>query len=650
MIPAPKIETRWVCIAASDQTRLAAQLSSYFNDPGVYFPVFQFPDLDKPHEEVLAKDGYLTQIIGERTAIWINNSLVRIRPDRIILLGLSDASASYLRAVLPAGKLVVVQTENELRALPFTASKLEPVTCKPSQAVEGLLRAKSQKVPLAFSDSAPDLPCQKLDGKSGLILLENAFDIGEVATINYAASIDADVAIVPEVQRDDIRSLARQLQTWAKDRSSHALRETRKKITDRIKGIDFSKYHFATFFTVGLPYGLILENIIPFTHVPNGPYCGVFIANSIIEANAPMEIGNALLFAIDDFSTDETKDVATALDQSNFLVTELIGKEATYNNLDKFGAHLPYDLLHICSHGGETDGYFVKQQFEDRDGKPHTIEYFEVVSFSEEAAAEPGNVKVERKMIFTALDGMPWVERPLSKYARYVGDDLMEALKEDEAKLKRTPVSIPIALSCHIKCYQSFHQGAFDRLGGYSSPIVFNNSCSSSHELAGSFIGAGARIYIGTLWNVGNQTAVNAATAFYAKLLADGNVLAAFGRMLHSVTNNKYRHIYIMWGLHFSSLPRPSKKSNDRMIRGLLANFSWWLKKSATTKEPEVKRNCVPILKFLQSEIGRRLRPEQLKQRLQEILGEQEEVERAALYEEPELNELTVRDETDAAS
>jgi len=61
----------------------------------------------------------------------------------------------------------------------------------------------------------------------------------------------------------------------------------------------------------------------------------------------------------------------------------------------------------------------------------------------------------------------------LSKYARYVGDDMMEALKEDKDKLKRTPVSIPIALSCHIKCYQSFHQGAFDRLAAYSSPIIF---------------------------------------------------------------------------------------------------------------------------------------------------------------------------------
>lgn len=408
------------------------------------------------------------------------------------------------------------------------------------------------------------------------------------------------------------------------------------------------EYEFATFFTVGLPYGLILKNVIPFTHAPSGPYCGVFIANSIIEAKAPMETGSALVFAIDEFVADETKDVVAALTHSNFLVTELIGKDATYNNLDKFGAHLPYDLLHICSHGGETDGYFVKQQFDDRDGKPHTIEYFEIVSFSVEAAVEPGKVRLAKKLIFAALDGIPWADSPLSKYERYVGDDVMTALRKDKGKLKRTPVSIPIALSCHIKCYQSFHQGAFDHLAAFSSPIVFNNSCSSSHELAALFIGAGARVYIGTLWNVGNQTAVNAATTFYAKLLPDGDILNAFREALRSVTNEPYRHIYIMWGLHFSSLSRPMKKSDDRIIRGLLASYFLWLEKFATTKEPEIRRNCVPILRFFQSEIRRRLSPEELRSRLQGMLGAHEEVERSAYYGEPDLNELTVSENTDA--
>jgi len=177
----------------------------------------------------------------------------------------------------------------------------------------------------------------------------------------------------------------------------------------------FKKYEFATFSTIGLPYGLILENVIPFTHILNGPYCGVVIANSITETLRPMEIGSAVLFSIDEFISDETGDIAKALEQSNFVVTGLIGPNATYNNFSNYGAHFPYDLLHICSHGGETDGYFVKHEFKDRNGDSHTFEYFEVVSFSDEAAIDPGMVKVETKKIFARFDGVPWNEKPVSK-------------------------------------------------------------------------------------------------------------------------------------------------------------------------------------------------------------------------------------------
>jgi hypothetical protein len=56
----------------------------------------------------------------------------------------------------------------------------------------------------------------------------------------------------------------------------------------------------------------------------------------------------------------------------------------------------------------------------------------------------------------------------------------------------------------------------------------------------------------------------------------------------------------------------------------------------------------VPILRFLHSEIARRLTPEQLKIKLQDMRGEQEEVERAALHHEAELNELILSEEADA--
>jgi hypothetical protein len=142
------------------------------------------------------------------------------------------------------------------------------------------------------------------------------------------------------------------------------------------------------------------------------------------------------------------------------------------------------------------------------------LEYFEVVSFAP-IPYDDEMLNVERKILFTALDGVPWSDRPLSLYPRRVGDDLMRAIREDDENLKRTPTNTPIALSCHIKCRGSFHQGAFDSSGAHTHPVVFNNSCSSSHELSALFFSARARCYIAALWNIGSKTAEDAALAFY---------------------------------------------------------------------------------------------------------------------------------------
>src|SRR5207247_348211 len=89
--------------------------------------------------------------------------------------------------------------------------------------------------------------------KQGRGVVENTGGVGEVAMINYAAAIDADIVLAGAVERNELQSLPRDLQTWARDHSSPALQATRKKITSRIKGVDFTTYAFATFFTAGLP-------------------------------------------------------------------------------------------------------------------------------------------------------------------------------------------------------------------------------------------------------------------------------------------------------------------------------------------------------------------------------------------------------------
>jgi hypothetical protein len=617
----PHIETQWVCIAQKGSTLLAAQLSSHFNKANTYFPIFFFYAADRPFDEASEanKDGYFSQVIWRRAATQINNSLAHIQPHRIILLGMTEIAQTHLRAILPEEKLIVVNNGEEMLALPFISSQ-EPLRCKPTQPIQALAAAKATRRPLVFDEHAPDLPDRQIGGKAGLVVLENNEDVVEVAAVNYAAAIDADVAIVEPIDRRQLFSLPKHLAEWAQDRSSPALKDTRRKILDRVRGIDFSAYKFATFFTAGLPYGLILENQIPFSHMQNGPFCGLVIANTMAEEYID-PTGSALLFSLGEFEADETQGVEESLASNNFETTVLLGENATNENLTEYGSYLPYDILHICSHGGETDGYFLKKTFLDRDGKEHTVEIFEIVSAT--PALDPEKVSIERKIIPASLNGIPWSDQPLGLYPDYVGDDLWKALRD--ANDIRTPVDVPIALSCHIKCHKSIHQGVFDEVACHAHPVVFNNSCSSSHELASCFLGAGARAYLATLWNIGSTTAKNAAVVFYATVLGGEPLLAGFVAMTRSIKAEKYKNNYIFWGLHFSLLRRPALRSDATVLAGLIDSYRILVRKFGKAKEEAFRNRILSTLLFLRYEISRRLPIDRVKQ----MVGEAPEAERS---------------------
>src|SRR3954463_10527381 len=112
----PKLETRCVCIATYGHAALAAAVSSHFSEPGVYFPVFEFPSIDVPYSPLInfGKDGYLGRVLGDRAAHEINNSLARLRPDSILLVGMTENQKSHLRALLPAQKLIDINSLDDV--------------------------------------------------------------------------------------------------------------------------------------------------------------------------------------------------------------------------------------------------------------------------------------------------------------------------------------------------------------------------------------------------------------------------------------------------------------------------------------------------------------------------------------------------------
>jgi hypothetical protein len=608
----PSVEERCVCIATEAGLPLAAMISSYFNSPGRYFAVFEFPTLAFPYTGASDErsDGYFAQILGDKAAGEINNALARIQPKHILLAGVTEVEQTYLRVRLPEERLVVITDIghflSEFRSL---VDESEIVICKPAQIAEGLLVAKYSNRRLRIENDAPDLPQEERKDRAGLIVLEAELDLHDVAAINFAAASNLDVVLVPPVARETVRAIPEMLAKWSNDHSHHEYKPFERQILRPLRHVNFQRYEFATFFTQGVPYGLLLKNVIPFTHVLRQIDTGIFIANNLMDDDNPRAFGSSLHFSPHFFPSEETDEVIKIFAENNFVTQALVDEEATARNLSDFASYYPYDVLHICSHGGETGGYFVVQTFSDRDGKKHRVEYYEVIQI------DPVDGKVAqltRKMIYHRFDGHKWGSPRLHETPQYVFIDMNAAMRENETGIIRVPVDYPIAFSCHIRCRDGLHQGAFQTLADLGRPLIFNNTCSSSHELAPIFVSAGARAYLGTLWNVSNTTAVQAAKAFYRRAITDQNLLAAFYEMTKVPTRGKDDNVYILWGLHFSTLRRPTQRSDDAILGALLHSFLMWLHKVTTTSDPATKRNGIPIVAFLYKQLVLTFGPERL--------------------------------------
>jgi hypothetical protein len=650
---APDVETRWAFVSTNRQTQLAAAVASYMSVTDKYVAFFEFPSLEYPYtgSTSFGTDGYVARALGDRVATSINNALARIQPEMVVFLGLTEVEKGYLNAHLPNEIVINVesalQVPNVLGIVPNFAGE---VICRPNEVILGLLKARFERKRLVFDELAGSLPISRLAGNCGLFAIENDGNLQDIAAVNLAFSFGLDVALIPPVSRASLRSLPRDLHGWSGDSSHYAYQPWRRRVRTALRGLDLQGYDFVTFFTTGLPYGLFLGNPIPCSHVVKYLDLGVMISNAIEQEHAPCSFGSMLLFSPQLFGTEETTEIRMMVEGSGFRTKLLLGAEATVMNLGNFGAHYPYDILHICSHGGESDGYFTIQAFRDREGADHTIEYYEVIGF---APTEADRVLLHRKIIYHKLDGHRWMSPPLASFPKHVFEDMLKAIRSDkEEDVTRIPYRSPIALSCHIQCHTSIHQGNFDRLSGFGNPVVFNNTCASSHQLAVNLLYAGARCYIGTLWEVGNETAKQAAIFFYKSILLQRNLLVGFHQMLEVSNANKYRNVYVFWGFHFSTLAKPPKLDDIAVLRALMFTWQTGLKKALVTKDLEVKRNFLPVLRFLAEQIRFELERHGLKtlddfdaNAVQDLLSGLPPVqERNPLFELSEVDEETLLD------
>jgi len=572
----PVINRRVVCIVDRQSTLLAAVLSSHLSHPREYLPLFTFPSITEARksESTIDDDDFVPVLVGAEAAVKVNNAIARLGcREYVVLGGISAAQKSYL---LPFGNAKVIEIgsidEIDAKLAAIGISKNGDLRCKASQIFIGLSLAQRQDQCLIIDNNAAELNAEPL-GKDGLIVIEQDFESADtVIAVNYAASIDADVAFVAALGREEHRQTFDLLHEWQKGDDA-AFTEVAAKVNQRVGGIDFAAHEFATFFTSGLPYSLVLENLIPFSGVDINLQPDLFVVNCILaEANEPF--GAALIFCHDEFVTNgETKWLFEWLNAKETIVRVLAEQEATVDSFDYNAQHFPYDLLHIVSHGGLMSGNAVRQTFVDRDGNSHIVEYDEVINFQ----SRPGRKKisVQSLRIFRTLDGFVWRSADLAalNLPSYVFTDLNKAIAawENRAQTATQTRKDDIPASRAIVCNDSFHQGIFQSLAAYTSPIIFNNACWSWSDIASFFLSSGARGYIGTYWAISNSVAVTGAKAFY-EASTNTTTMEAVYCANAAIADTDAANIFMYWGLHFSRLSFSGNQASNlkRVVHALV--------------------------------------------------------------------------------
>ena len=597
----PILNSKYFCIGSRDEKILSAVAASYLIEEDQYLPFFEFPTTlaSKPESDVDVHDvHYISITRATDFSARLFNSLQRLgKCDYVILIGLNDNQKSYLD-FLDDYNIIVIETAKDaeylLRPLSTTSGYLN---CKAEEVCLGLYTASKQNATLRIDPSAATLvPVSTNWG--GIIVVEDEDNLIPVIAVIYGISVKSDVQIIRplSIGKAEIKNL---VEKWKDEDDDKYFDELRAAVYSRIESIDFTKYTYATFFTSGFPYGLVIKNLIPASHVNTALRPDLFVFNNLYIYHQP-HINSAVVFSPLEFGTDEeTEFVIKKLQQVVYHVKPLVGKSASVYNMSNLIAEYPFEILHICSHGGEVEGTRIVEEFIDRDGDKHTVEYDEVLSFAPSRNEEL--IEVTFKYVFRKFDGLVWKSAELDArpYPHHVFNDMMKAITEKKVR-KGTRVPV-VEGSCSIKCADFIYQAMFNSLSGYhGSPFIFNNTCWSWSDIIDSFLYVGSSGYVGTLWAIDNTKAVAFAESFYQLAFGD-TILNAFHQSLSTLAGSRDEHIYHFWGLHFAVFKQGNSITETRRqvaIR-LLDGFYRWRDRSASTKNEKTKSQIQRLEKWI---------------------------------------------------
>lgn len=613
-IKSPTLNHEIVCIVSNNvDLELVSTVSNYLNSKSVYYPMFKMPSVShkknqfhKPND-----DGYISNIIAQKAATQILNAIAKLKNSNILFIGLDKIQLTYFQLEkYKKLKIFYINKLSEVESI-FSIIKYyekDILYCNPADIPEGLFIAKTQNKIIKIDVNADRINPLIENGGNGIVVSEKNNDLSDIIITNYALAIEADIKFIDYTSEKDIDDFYKNLLKWKREESYGSFIKISAYINKVLEGINLEKYQFVTFFTNGIPYGILLNDIIVCTYVLRSVAEDMFIFNNIYYETTHTNFNSALIFSPEPSSLgcsviEETNIVETLMKKNNFNVKSLRNKQATVRAFDQTVSNFPYDILHIASHGGEITGYYIEKEFIDRKRVKHKIEYEEIVGLAKENSEY---FQVVNKRIFKYLDGFKWKSEELAsiKYPQYVFNDMLTAITNESIKdTTRFKVNYLVQRSCHIQCYDSIHQGQFHSVASNNSPIIYNNTCTSWRDFSTQLIAAGVRGYIGTLWNIGNKVALNSAKLFYDNVF-DSTIAITINKMLRTIDDEDYKDIYLYCGLHFSTIPRVEVKSKTKILNELMASLKRWNSYITRSKEKSLSINAINNIKFICYELA----------------------------------------------
>ena len=578
----------------TDDAELAARLSCVWNKFGYYLPVLDGPRMKRPD--------------GPDEAVRRNNAIARANIKKVALVDLSSEQEQAMTKILPSNCIQTINATTLSATITYLEKKLKKVSTRSTLAWGksnigiGLLKAMRNNQLLEINNDGK-VETAELNEKKHLVVCEAGKPLSEIIAANYAYSLDADFIIIPEVNRDIAERITEDLYS-IDEQQDQSFTDNFIQISGIIKQLCPNvvplKNENITFFTSHIPYGLAFPEV-PSTHLNIYPDLGVTVLNGFASGNSKSTgVRSAVLVDPGESQALEIKPIIETLVKHKIFVRGYPSERANVRDITNTVQFFPYDFLYFATHCGDVEGYRDTYEFKDASGKNRRLVVDTAVSF--DLTGNHDKVKIVEFRRFHELDGISWSDPDKSK-KMVVGtaindfDKLVEEKKLEPAH--REKISRVLGSSV-LEMYDDNYIPMLRQLAGNGTPVIFNNSCSSWHELSNRFMFAGSRAYIGTLFPVHGFEAAPVAE-FFVEHQEDTTLAESLWRSQNETYGSQSRRPYIIMGVYPQNL-RVFVDNTPSYIQKQMENqLKHWEKEAI--RDNSNKKAIEEVVRYYQNEI-----------------------------------------------